>query len=57
MELSTASPGGRRLVDEDAEAESAGSPRPDVPAGACAPASDDGASNLEGDALDAWLWR
>jgi len=54
MELSIASPDGTRRVAEDVEAESAGSPRPGVPAGACAPASDDGASNLEGDALDAW---
>jgi DNA-binding MarR family transcriptional regulator len=54
MELSTASPEGVRAVDEDSEAEIVTTPVADVPAGACAPASDDGASSLEGAALGAW---
>ena len=54
MELSTASPEGVRAVDEDCEAEVVTTPVADVPAGACAAASDDGASSLEGAALDAW---
>jgi len=54
MELSTASPENIRPVAEEAEAPSASALVPDVPAGACAPASDDAASSLGGDALDAW---
>jgi DNA-binding MarR family transcriptional regulator len=54
MELSTANPEVVRPGAEDAEAESVATTLPDVPAGACAPASDDGTSSLDGDALDAW---
>ncbi len=54
MELSTASPEGIRSVGEDAESERVTTTVPDVPAGACAPATDDGESSLDGDALDAW---
>ncbi|HEV3390914.1 MAG TPA: MarR family transcriptional regulator [Solirubrobacteraceae bacterium] len=54
MELSTASPEGIRPVAEDNQAESIAAAVPDVPVGACAPARDDGASSLDGDALDAW---
>jgi len=54
MELSTASPEGIRPGTEDAEAETAPTVAADVPAGACAPAGDEGTANLEGDALDAW---
>jgi len=54
MELSTASPEGVRPIGEDSDSERLASPLPDVPAGACAPAGDDGASSLDGDALGAW---
>ena len=52
MELSTASPEGIRPTADDAD--SVAAPVPDVPAGACAPTTDDEASSLEGNALDAW---
>src|ERR1700739_3458851 len=54
MELSTASREGIRSAGEDRDVDTVATAVPDVPAGACAPARDDGASNLEGDALDAW---
>jgi DNA-binding MarR family transcriptional regulator len=54
MELSTVSPEGIRSVGEDPGVDTVATTVPDVPAGACAPTRDDGASNLEGDALDAW---
>jgi len=54
MELSTATPEGTRAVSEDAEAQRVSATAPDVPAGACAAETDDGASSLDGSALDAW---
>jgi DNA-binding MarR family transcriptional regulator len=54
MDSTTASPDSDFPVAGDVGAEVVATPEVEVPTGACAPTADDGASSLEGVALEAW---
>lgn len=54
MDTSTTAPDGIALIDEYPGSEAIATPLSGVASGACAPASQDGASSLDGTALEAW---